>query len=1827
MAFVYILLLCLCFPCDVVGQDPRLDMIDYAYDEHFNRVNFDIVYVLSICFVIYLCYRVFVLISYCVKFCFALAVFLYDLQLGIQDGIVPEYNVLLDHAEWLLSLSHRDLRREYKRALVEMRIRDNDTSFVWIFFYGARDYYYQGGIAARQILEEHARHARLNAPVSRYDPSSQTNCTAIVPYFNYEMIHLLSFGYLNINEPWHFRRALDERLVYDYRANEPLRLARLSNRTYLTNIPLAAASMARVRRARLNTSISHLLGSPPAPAGMFYEDDYDLMRYNYHFIDVVRNRAHPTSRFEVPEPDATEKQLLDVLKHSSRFGKSFDKAKVKRDKERLLAYSATKKSKARDVERAEARDMKYAYPTSMTISNIVDSGLFISSMRAIYNASPSDRPIQLILLFRAMFPDIYQGISEETYTLVVRKLHDTPDFFNSLFESVSITVREFRAVPTSATLEDLKSSPMYKHAHKIGCWIVGMLTSAYFKTRFEHIAAIVEKVALFAMSGDLIADLLAAGKAVVENFYCFYNSGDVNDLLYGDPDSKLFLEQLELLTCLSEVKTQDELNELKPKIENWKDAIKSRMLFHRVSKSTTLNFSRWIEKMQEGVRLAEKNVSSCTPSRPPFVIQFQGPPSVAKTRCALQALAIMQRHEGYTPGAQHIWSKVSGDKYASGFTGQRFFFIDDAGAEPYVPGAATSMTSLLSIVGCMTQPAIMAEAQDKGKYMYEPYAIVLTSNVRNLGLYKEYVVGQAALRRIVYLVLVRVKDEFSKPRTSANDIPILDKAKLVGHDINSALLFMPLMRELSNSQNEPQGITEVKIIDESKPSKLVEGEIWYEWNEAFQIIESEYVKFRTHSLIVQSSNASIFTSSTLCTRCRKVFCTCVPDTQEGPVESAFATSSVRVMQFWHLIMYYYHALIIFLTLRLYHPAPGNVLEESAALLDTMSVSDNRARLANAVKHRVLMQYPEIIERVKLLLGMITSAAAMYGAVKLYRASRVTPTGLEMTIGGVTKTYSADYKEGKVDVLSGNYYPITGPDIIRRPNPVVRQLPPTQAMTTPDSFLRVVRNNICKITLINDDLRANITGCFLNERTIVTVAHAFPVGFAGSLDTVGVELTTEAGTTNTAILSGVECYQSPGVDCMFFVFKPTSPRPKLRQFVIHEFVGEVHVEKALLFRFTDTGVTETEVDVTLTTAEWSNGKHSFNQACWSARHYGSVGESGALLVTKDSHKILGIQTASTAANLPDVFRAFKDVHTYFGFIPELPGTSESSLYGTSMSFPYRPIRADFVAADTTEYSLSNNIDPGPMNVIGRISNFTRSAGKTAYVPTAINNKCGVHRGAMSTLTIGGFTSKTWCIPDLQPRMKKFVENGTEYCAWKSPLMWPVGTFNARSCEPCSALIDVCLKDYMYSLDDLPTPARPQGKASLMQVLNGVEGLSSVNLNSSAGYGFAGKIKDYIVEKDGKRCLKKEYLYAYQDYITKLAAGTVPMSPFKASVKDEIVGEKKHVLGKNRIFFGGSFFAYLASKQYLGPIISYMHTHGEVFESAIGINCQGPEWAKKRDKLFMRAFRKCLDFENFDLWIKYMIKEKFHNVLERVMTILGVDEMDPTYRSIVHHLFEEFLWMTILIGEEIFVPHTGLPSGMFGTTDLGCFVVSMLYRLVWFSCDEVDPSDYNMRFRSWNWLMTYGDDNTSNTAMEWFSQTRMREVLLDYNIKITSASKSDELLPFTPDNEITFLKRGFYDTTLFGKRVVLCPLEEDSIARSIMFTSAPEETRKGVEASNIFDAQKQYFFHGREVYDDRVPALRRLAESAGIDISIVNGKWYSFDELARQYLDGVLVTDYV
>lgn len=1659
-----------------------------------------------------------------------------------------------------------------------------------------------------------------------YDRESTTLCREIVPYYDYPMRHFLEFKYFDISDRMHFLNSLHSSAVYDYQENQYYRSLRLNRITGFGFVPECAAYNAQCRRARLlgPRSVDILISRPPSPFGAYDDeiDDLQVMKSNYHFYGRSGPLNYATSRFEPDVKDKTSKALYDNLKHVCEFGKKFSKKEVAKSKELLHVYEQKKKSRTKTVTRKKDRDLKVARaePTSL-MRTVIDGSLLLLGVRAVYEAEPHNRPVQLIMLFKALLPEISSQVTEDSYNLVLKKLNETPDFFTTLFTSLSITIGECGPAPTAMGLEDLKNSPMYKHVHKIGCWIVGVLTSAYFKTNHAIISDIVERAAIFVTTGDLIVDIISAARSILENCYCFYQTGDISELLYGDTDSKLFLEQCDILALLSDVRTTDDLNRLRGKITTWKDNVKRRILFHGVTRSASLNLPKWLTVVDESIRLAEKAISACTPSVMPMVVQFQGPPSVAKTMCALETLTMMMLHEGITdPGPRHIWSKAEGDKFASGFEGQRFFLMDDVASIRYYQGMPTSIGSILAMVGCMTQPAIMAEAQDKGKYMYEPYGIVLTSNVKDLDAYKHFNVGQAALRRIPYLVHVSVRDEFALPRAQPTDVPILDvqKARRPGVNIRDTLLLRPMKRILSNSDSFPFGITETPIVYDEYTAVLVDGVTWYSFEDTMKILENEYVMHRRHATFVQENNASIF-KKRLCPACGKVSCTCTQAVGTSHIVSGLS-------RFYSLIVYLYQVAYLYLVCVLYRPPPsGDAIIDSARSLSLVTHAEVRERVKQAVVARVALYNPKASQLTRDLLIVLGTLSTMYAGYRLYRMKSPKATGLEISIDGKKKEILADYVEGKVDVLKGYYYPIAGKDVSPRPSPINRVLPPSQAMTTPEKLVDRIINNMCRIELMFDSGTQIVTGCFINERTVVTVAHAFPVGFAGSGATVAVKLVVGAGTTNVIILHGREAYQLDGVDCMFFVFKASSPRPKLRQYIVHECVGALHIQKALIIGFSETGVATTEVDVTLGSAEWDSSNGKYSQSCWVAKHTGRVGESGSILVSPESARILGIQNASTAARSPEVVRSLMNVYTYFGFIPELPLAAEEAIYGTSMSFPFRPPGGNFVAADTTEYSLSKNISPGPMNVLGRIGDYTRATMSTSYVTTRLTDAFAARKDGGYTLAIGDHVSKPWYIPDLKPACRTFEDNGSTYVAWLSPLMWPIGIFNVPSIEPPSSLVDVCLRDYLNELDVLKPPDRPQGRASLMDVLNGVQGLTSVNLNSSAGYGFKGKIKDHLVIKDGKRCLKAEYLRAYQDFVDKLVQGTVPMSPFKASVKDEIVSGKKHALKKNRIFYGGSFFTYLAAKQYLGPIFAYMQQNSDVFESSIGVNCQGEGWAHILRGLKKWQYRKALDFVNFDLWIKAIIKEKFHNLLEKIMLILRVAEQDECYHTIVHHLIEEYIWAKILIGEEIFEPHTGIPSGLFGTTHVGCFVVSMLYRLVWFSADEVDAWSFDSRFRASNYLTTYGDDNAGSTKARWFSQQRMRDVLRLYNIEITAASKDDDLEEFTPLEDVTFLKRGFSETTMRGKNVVLCPLDEDSIARSIMFTSAPTETRGGVEALTIANAQKEYFFHGRDVFENRVVALKKMSDEAKIDLSIVNEKWYSYDELEAQYLEGRLATD--
>jgi hypothetical protein len=134
------------------------------------------------------------------------------------------------------------------------------------------------------------------------------------------------------------------------------------------------------------------------------------------------------------------------------------------------------------------------------------------------------------------------------------------------------------------------------------------------------------------------------------------------------------------------------------------------------------------------------------------------------------------------------------------------------------------------------------------------------------------------------------------------------------------------------------------------------------------------------------------------------------------------------------------------------------------------------------------------------------------------------------------------------------------------------------------------------------------------------------------------------------------------------------------------------------------------------------------------------------------------------------------------------------------------------------------------------------------------------------------------------------------------------------------------------------------------------------------------------------------------------------------------------------------------------------------------------------------------------------------------------------------------------------------------------------------------------------MTYGDDNVGsvNPKCDTFTIKGMSEFLGEHGQVYTMPDKESELVDFLPVEEFEFLKRVNVYIPEIGCNVGA--LLEKSIFKSLhcfMRGRKSPLTEEEASAQNIDTALREFFNHGREVYERRRCELKEVAENCGID----------------------------
>jgi hypothetical protein len=312
-------------------------------------------------------------------------------------------------------------------------------------------------------------------------------------------------------------------------------------------------------------------------------------------------------------------------------------------------------------------------------------------------------------------------------------------------------------------------------------------------------------------------------------------------------------------------------------------------------------------------------------------------------------------------------------------------------------------------------------------------------------------------------------------------------------------------------------------------------------------------------------------------------------------------------------------------------------------------------------------------------------------------------------------------------------------------------------------------------------------------------------------------------------------------------------------------------------------------------------------------------------------------------------------------------------------------------------------------------------------------------------------------------------------------------------------------------------------------------------------------------------------------------------FNSSLKDEAMKLTKKVA---RSFQCSSMPLALGLRKYYLIFLTIMLKYPTLFEIAVGCNAEGPEWdaiissiAKFGDDRVVAG-----DYKNYDQKMSAQLMSATFNIYIKMAEAIGYSERDL---NIMRGIATDTIFPIINLNGDILQLYGSMTSGNTLTTLGNCMNNSLLHRIAYYGLAE----HYGLEvppFHEVCSLVTYGDDCADSVrhGYDWFNHTNRQWFFAKYDIVYTMAIKDQDSVPFINIKDLSFLKRTprFEDDV----GVYLAPLEEKSIIKSLQFVTKSVLTPEQAAAVNIDNSICAYFLHGREIFDDRVPKLRRILE---------------------------------
>jgi len=324
---------------------------------------------------------------------------------------------------------------------------------------------------------------------------------------------------------------------------------------------------------------------------------------------------------------------------------------------------------------------------------------------------------------------------------------------------------------------------------------------------------------------------------------------------------------------------------------------------------------------------------------------------------------------------------------------------------------------------------------------------------------------------------------------------------------------------------------------------------------------------------------------------------------------------------------------------------------------------------------------------------------------------------------------------------------------------------------------------------------------------------------------------------------------------------------------------------------------------------------------------------------------------------------------------------------------------------------------------------------------------------------------------------------------------------------------------------------------------------------------------------------EIMQRVRDIEKRYIDGERCMPNFCAHLKDEPIKFAKIEEGKTRVFTGAPFDWSLVVRKYLLSCVRCMQKHKYVFECAPGTNCQSTEWNDMYRYLTHFSTERIVagDYKAYD---KRMPPSIILAAFEILFDICKRSGYTDDELKVVWGIAEDTAFPLIDFNGDLIEFYGSNPSGHPLTVIINSLANSLYMRYAYY---VTNPKKECYTFKENVKLMTYGDDNIMNVSkhIDFFHHTSIQQSLKDIGITYTMADKEAESVPFINIENANFLKRQWKFEASMG--VMLCPLEMDSILKSLMITvkskSIPFEAQCMAIVSS---AMNEAFYHGKDTF---------------------------------------------